>query len=77
MIMALLCVGLISCRETMGEQHAPMPQENNKPKIKPHQEKKPQFQKENKQPSDYPDEKEVEHKKTIAGDTLKPKIALR
>lgn len=76
-IMALLCLGLISCRETMGEQHEPMPQENNMRESKPDQTTKPQFKKEKQRPFEYQDEKEVEHKKTKAGDTLKPKIALR
>lgn len=77
MIIALLCVGLISCRETMGEQHEPMPQENNMRESKPDQTTKPQFKKEKQRPFEYQDEKEVEHKKTKADDTLKPKIALR
>ncbi len=77
MIMALLCLGLISCRETMGEQHEPMPQENNMRESKPDQTTKPQFKKEKQRPFEYQDEKEVKHKKTKAGDTLKPKIALR
>lgn len=65
---------LLSCRETIGEQHNSLPKENTAPSQR--QKIEIPSQKDTaSRPKKTPQEKEIKKKKKKASDTLKPKLA--
>jgi len=73
-LITALFICLLSCRETIGEQHNSLPKENTAPsKLK---KKENPIQKDTTLgPKKTPQEKEIKKKKKSAYDTLKPGVA--
>ena len=75
-VITVLFLCLLSCRETIVERHDSLPKDNS---TVPSQKKKLENRKKTKDgaiPSQKPQQKEIKKKKQKASDTLKPKIAV-
>ena len=74
MITALfLC--LLSCRETIGEQHNALPKENSTPPSQQRNIESPVQKDTLAEPIKTSQDKEIKKKKKKSSDTLKPKVA--
>ena len=71
----LIFYGLISCKDTMGEQRNSVPKENTVPSARQNNTERPASKKYIAPPAETPQHKNHKKKKSRALDTLRPVVA--